>query len=90
MNCWGFQTDLFGHLERGFARFLAARGGEQKSEFYLTSDINQMMADGHATVQVLPTSASWFGITYREDRPAVVAGIRALVAAGEYPDNLRA
>jgi hypothetical protein len=47
-----------------------------------------MIADGSATVRVLPTAAEWFGITYREDRPQVVASIAGLVAAGIYPPSL--
>jgi hypothetical protein len=47
-----------------------------------------MIADGTATVRVLPTTADWFGVTYREDRPRVVESIARLVAAGIYPPSL--
>ena len=46
------------------------------------------MKDGAATVKVLRTPASWFGVTYREDRPQVVSSIRALIDKGEYPEKL--
>jgi hypothetical protein len=39
-------------------------------------------------VRILKTDASWFGVTYREDKPRVQARIRELVAAEEYPENL--
>ena len=39
-------------------------------------------------MKVLPTTASWFGVTYREDKPRVQAALAALVAAGEYPPRL--
>jgi hypothetical protein len=49
-----------------------------------------MIAGGEAVVQVLPTSATWFGVTYREDKPRVQAALAALVAAGDYPSPLGA
>lgn len=88
MNCWGFQTDLFGHLEEKFASFLGANIGNLKAECYLPAAVNDLIHEKKATVQVLPTASSWFGVTYREDRPVVVDSIRALVKAGEYPERL--
>ncbi len=88
MNCWGFQTDLFGHLEEKFGRFLSQNIGNIKAECYLPSAVNDLIGEKKATVRVLPTSSSWFGVTYREDRPMVVDSIRGLVKAGEYPSQL--
>ena len=88
MNCWGFQTDLFGHLEEKFSKFLEKNIGNIKAECYLPSCANDLIVEKKATVQVLPTSSSWFGVTYREDRPVVVESIRELVKAGEYPAQL--
>ena len=48
----------------------------------------QLIHEGKATVEVLPTESAWFGATYREDKPFVTAAIRRLVDAGEYPSNL--
>jgi hypothetical protein len=69
--------------------FLSRRGHEPAAEYYLPAAVSAMIDVEAAEVQVLPTSATWFGVTYREDRPRVVAAIRELVAAGEYPANLR-
>lgn len=90
MNCWGFTPPLFDELEARFATFLAARGTETKSEWYIPFVVDELIHEGKADCRVLPTDAAWFGVTYREDRPAVVAAIAALVAAGEYPANLLA
>ena len=47
-----------------------------------------MIKEGVADAKVLPTESSWFGVTYREDKPLVVAAIQSLVDAGEYPSKL--
>ena len=88
MNCWGFTPALFDGLDRQFREFLAARGGEEKAEFYLPAAVSGMVARGEAVARLLPTSASWFGVTYREDKPRVTAAIAALVASGQYPSPL--
>lgn len=88
MNCWGFTPALFSGLDAQFQSFLAARGGELKSEFYLPAAVSALVAQGEARVRVLPTGASWFGITYRDDKPRVAAAIAGLVQAGTYPAKL--
>ncbi len=90
MNCWGFTPKLFAELETRFATFLAARGTEMKSEWYIPFVVDELIKEGKADCKVLPTDSSWFGVTYREDKPFVVAEIRKLVEAGEYPANLLA
>lgn len=59
-----------------------------KSEFYLPAAVSNMIARGEAKVRVLPTESTWFGITYRDDKPRVEAAIRELVHAGQYPAKL--
>ena len=88
MNCWGFTPGIFTSLERQLGEFLVAHGNELKSEFYLPSAVTGLIGVGEATVAVLPTASSWFGVTYREDRPRVVASLQALVQAGVYPSSL--
>ena len=88
MNCWGFEHGLFDALEERFPKWLDAHGGESKSEWYIPFVVDEMVHEGKATVQVLPTDASWFGVTYREDKPFVVDAVARLVAAGEYPERL--
>ena len=90
MNCWGFTPRLFDELETRFTAFLAQRGAELKSEWYIPFVVDELIKEGKADCRVLPTDSSWFGVTYREDKPHVVAEIGTLVAAGEYPENLLA
>jgi NDP-sugar pyrophosphorylase family protein len=88
MNCWGFTPALFAGLDTQFREFLATRGSEPKSEFYLPASVSTMIARGETTVRVLPTDSAWFGVTYREDKPRVQAALLALVQAGRYPARL--
>ena len=89
MNCWGLTPAIFDELERGFIRFLEGEGGKaQKSEYYLPGAVDEIMHKGLCDVKVYPTTASWYGVTYSEDKPAVVASIKALIDGGEYPENL--
>ncbi len=89
MNLWGFTQGVFAQLERLFSNFLRDSGGELKSEFYIPFAVDELVQEKAATVTVLETSSSWFGVTYKEDREHVVASIRALIDAGEYPESLR-
>jgi hypothetical protein len=88
MNCFGFTPAIFSALEAQLGEFLAARGADPKSEFYLPAAVSTMIAQGAATVDVLPTGDSWFGVTNRADKPRVEAALAALVAAGVYPPRL--
>ena len=88
MNMWGFQPSIFAHLERMFKTFLAEKGNEIKSEFYIPFVVDALVKEGSATVKVLPTPDSWFGVTYPGDKPMTIASIQALVTKGEYPANL--
>lgn len=88
MNCWAFTPALFTALDEQFTAFLEARGGEPKSEFYLPAAVSEQVAAGLVTVEVRSTTASWFGVTYREDRSRVQAALAALVGSGEYPARL--
>jgi len=88
MNMWGFTPHVFPQLERSFREFLAAHGGEPKSECYIPMTVGQLVKDGQATCEVLRTSSAWFGATYAEDKPIVQRSIRGLVDVGEYPPSL--
>ena len=90
MNCWGFTEGLFAELESRFPAWLAENGAKEKSEWYIPFVVDELVREGRADCEVLPTDSSWFGVTYREDKPHVTAAIRALVDAGEYPSNLLA
>ena len=88
MNLWGFTPALFDALEARFTAWLAQHSAEEKSEWYIPFVVDEMIHEGAATVDVLPTESAWFGVTYREDKPLVTDAIRALVDAGEYPASL--
>ena len=88
MNMWGFTPELFGDLKKLFAEFLTKHGAEEKSEFYIPAAVNDLLRGGRARVKVLRTPDPWFGVTYREDRPFVIEGIRKLIARGDYPEKL--
>lgn len=89
MNCWGFMPSVFGELDRAFGEFLRGEGGRTpKAEFVIPGVVDDMIRAGRGTVKVLETASRWFGVTYREDKEAVQASIRALVAAGDYPEKL--
>lgn len=88
MNTWGFTPQLFDFLEDGFVQFLQREGGRLKSEYLLPELVDGLIKRGEATVDVLPSGEKWMGVTYTEDKPDVVAGIRALVEAGVYPESL--
>ena len=90
MNLWGFTPGLFTELEKRFPEWLAVNGSKEKSEWYIPFVVDELIHEGKADCRVLPTDSSWFGVTYREDRPYVVSEIAKLVAAREYPANLLA
>ena len=88
MNMWGFTPDYFQHSEDYFINFLKEFGQEMKSEFYIPTMVNYLINNGTAKVKVLDTTSKWFGVTYAEDRPDVVAKLQSLVDVGEYPTPL--
>lgn len=88
MNCWGFMPELVGQLETLFTDFLSARGGELKSEFYLPFVVDSLIRSGKAEITMCHSRDSWFGVTYKEDRPSVQKALGDLVAAGAYPQRL--
>ena len=89
MNMWGFQPELFETLQKGFVTFLSELPeNELKREYLLPTVVGEMVKSGKAEVTVLKTSDRWFGVTYKEDKDAVVKSIRALIGQGVYPANL--
>ena len=88
MNCWGFTPAAFAGLEELFSAFLTKYGAAEKSEFYISEAIANLILAGKAGVSVLPVTSQWFGVTYREDRPTVVKALAGLVASGEYTSPL--
>ncbi len=88
MNFWGLTPDYFDYSEEEFKKFLKEHGDELKSEFFIPLVVNNLIVSGKSSCQVLDTPSGWFGVTYAEDRPEVVAKIQKLVDAGVYPAKL--
>ena len=85
MNMWGFTPDILDMLETGFAEFLSkVPAGDLTAEYLLPSIIDNLLATGRAKVTMLETHDTWFGVTYKEDKPAVMAAIRELIKQGMY------
>ena len=88
MNVWGFTPILFKYLEEKFVEFLSKNGTEMKSEYLIPSVVNELIQSGQETVHVLRSGATWFGVTYKEDKPYVEGEIEKLVNKEEYPGKL--
>ena len=88
MNMWGFTPDYFDYSEESFKNFLATKGQDLKSEFYIPLAVNDLIVEKKVTCKVLDTPSKWFGVTYAEDRPQVVIKINELIRKGTYPEKL--
>ena len=89
MNMFGLPAAFIKELEAGFPEFLKQiKEGDIKAEYLLPTIIDQCIRSGKASVRILETPDKWFGVTYKEDKPAVVNSIRQLVEAGVYPEKL--
>lgn len=89
MNMWGLSPLFLEELERGFPAFLdSLKEGDIKTEYLLPKIIDKLVQSGQARVRVLETQDKWFGVTYKEDKPAVAEAIRRLVETGAYPEKL--
>lgn len=88
MNVWGFTPDYFKYSEDYFRKFLFENIQKPKSEYYIPLMVNELIVNNIATVEVLDTTAKWFGVTYSEDRQGVVDKIQGLVNEGMYPSQL--
>ncbi len=98
MNMWAFPADpgeippFLKVLEDSFVEFFRedVPGNPMKAEYLLPTLIGSLLRRGECTVKVLPTTDSWFGVTYKEDTPAVIRSFRQLIEAGEYGRDLYA
>ena len=84
MNMWGFTPSLFNYLHEDFVNFLNDEGNELKSEFLIPTVINNLVQNNQEEVYVLRSNASWFGVTYKEDKPFVINKIQELINSGIY------
>jgi len=88
MNLWGFPPSIFAHLSKKFETFIKQNAGNPKSEFYIPFAVNELIEENIANVHVLTSNESWFGVTYKEDKPSVIERINQLVKAKTYPEKL--
>ncbi len=89
MNMWGLTPVFFEILESGFERFLNDTPAENlKSEYLLPTIIGDLLMEGKVSVKVLKSEDQWFGVTYKEDREAVMNAVRKLIENGVYPASL--
>ena len=90
MNMWGFTRSFLDEALARFPAFLdkALAENPEKGEYFLPTVVSQLIDEGKARVKVLRSEDKWYGVTYREDKPTVVAAIAEKTAAGLYPDRL--
>ncbi|TAF56897.1 MAG: nucleotidyltransferase [Sphingobacteriia bacterium] len=88
MNYFCFSAGFIALCEERFAQFLHEKGQEAKSEFFIPAVADYFVQSGKGQLKILPTSAQWFGVTYKEDAPGVKQSLDNLVAAGAYPQSL--
>ena len=88
MNMWGFTPEIFEVLENGFAEFLKNLSDPMKGEYLIPTIVDGLIQEQKANVMVLESRDKWFGVTYKEDKPAVVQSFRELIDAGVYGEKL--
>lgn len=90
MNFFGFTPDYFGYSNELFIPFLdkAIASGNLKAEYLIPDVVATLKKEGKAEMKVLSSDATWFGVTYKEDKPFVMNEIKKLVDEGIYPGNL--
>ena len=90
MNMWGFKKSVFGEFEKALDDFFANKVAlnPEKSECLIPTEVDVLIKNNKASVKMLTSADQWFGVTYQEDKPYVVASIKALKDAGEYPEKL--
>lgn len=90
MNFWGFMPSIFPRMRQYFHDFLRSGAGQElKSECLLPVMVNDFGERNELAVSVLHSEDKWFGMTYRADREAVAAELKALHEQGVYPPTLR-
>ncbi|MBQ7363729.1 MAG: nucleotidyltransferase [Clostridia bacterium] len=89
MNLWGFTPSYLRECEARFPAFLDENLAKnpEKCEFFLPTVVAELIAEGKADVRVLDNEDKWYGVTYKEDKPAVIKAFRQLTADGVYPEN---
>ena len=89
MNLWGFTPSYLEECKARFPLFLDENlpKNPEKCEFYIPTVVAQLIEEGRADVKVLETNDQWHGVTYKEDKPDVVAAFKKLIEEGKYPSE---
>ena len=90
MNMWGFTKSILTEIKEGFPAFLeeGLQGNPMKCEYFLPTVVSDLLGEDRATVAVLKSADKWYGVTYKEDKPVVVAAIKRMKEEGLYPVHL--
>lgn len=90
MNMWGFTRSILDEIKAGFPAFLeeGIAKNPMKCEYFLPSVVSGLLEEGRATVAVLESADKWYGVTYKEDKPVVMAAIKKMKEEGLYPETL--
>lgn len=90
MNMWGFTHSILTEIRDGFPAFLeeGLKSNPMKCEYFLPAVVSNLLGADQATVAVLKSADKWYGVTYKEDKPVVVAAIKKMKEDGLYPEHL--
>ena len=88
MNLFGFTPDYFAHSQAYFRTWFEQNRDNLKAEFYIPTMVNKLIGEGVSELRVLRSTAQWHGVTYKEDKPALMASIERMIEQGKYPRNL--
>ena len=90
MNMFGFTASMLKELECRFPEFLekGLKENPMKCEYFLPSVVSDLIEEDKADVKVLRSEDRWYGITYKEDKEAVVSAVQKLKDTGVYPQHL--
>lgn len=90
MNMWGFTKSILTEIKEGFPAFLeeGLQRNPMKCEYFLPTVVSDLLGEDRATVAVLKSADKWYGVTYKEDKPVVVAAIKRMKEEGLYPAHL--
>ena len=90
MNMWGFTRSIVEEIKNGFPAFLdtGLKENPMKCEYFLPTVVSDLLGADKATVAVLKSADKWYGVTYKEDKPVVVAAIKKMKEDGLYPEHL--
>lgn len=88
MNLFVFTKDVIRKLQERFPIFLKENVSKLKSEYLIPEVVSELVSDGEASLELLETPSKWYGVTYREDKPAVVKALKELTDSGLYKKGL--